>query len=274
MGQCKSSKFSGINEIAFCQETCLDLFSFYVEWNEKNQHRSMRQVLELLSSLLAKNPDESVRISTKAIILQKLLSIVTHQAAQPFVKPAFKALECFLSKGTFSTSELINSYREHIQRKDLLAGIHETTFDSEETALDHLVSEVFDWMILADISPAAGKFLVTLFKESRMAMAELQVNQTHSTILWQKWIRQGLNRQPDVLENVKNYLLPPLFKLDRPSSMEFLKDLNTWNTLLGIGSQELDAQALLQLSALEVGKKTGLVDEPSELFSFSPIHSC
>ncbi|RFU34981.1 hypothetical protein B7463_g1379, partial [Scytalidium lignicola] len=198
----------------------------------------MRQVLELTSSLISTNPDK---------------------AAQPWAKPSFKALECFLNKGTISTSELAASYQEHIQSARSHTSPEQVTF---ERTWDSLISEVFDWIVLADVSPAAGKFLVSLFRGLRTATVEAGSDQNESTVLWQKWIRQGLSKYPDAVENIKNYLLPPLFKLDRPGSLEFLKDLNSNYPLLGLGSQELDAQALLQLSALEIGKKAGLVEEP------------
>src|SRR5438045_9435172 len=57
--QCSKSSSTNVRKVAFSYSTCLDLFSFYVESNEKNQHRSMRQVLELLAKLMAQNSDES-----------------------------------------------------------------------------------------------------------------------------------------------------------------------------------------------------------------------
>jgi hypothetical protein len=62
------------------------------------------------------------------------------------------------------------------------------------------------------------------------------------------------------LESVKTYILTPLFSADRRSSLQFLKIYN---------EQSLEPTdvlsgdwALLRLAILEVGKKSGLVDEP------------
>ena len=68
--------------------------------------------MELVSSLIAKNPDATAVAAVKTSILSRNMAIVTHQAAQTLVKPAFKSLECFLGKGTISTAELINAYEK------------------------------------------------------------------------------------------------------------------------------------------------------------------
>lgn len=216
----------------------------------------MRQVAELLSSLIDKNPDQQTNTVVKTSILERSMSIVTHQAAQPLVKPAFKALECFLSKRTISPQELIDAYRHH--RRCTPVSATATT----ESAWDSLFAEVFEWMTLADISPATGKFLVTVFRELRSISDGNR--STNLTTSWQRWIREGLRKQPEALENVKNYLFPPLFKLDRPGSLLFLEDLNSQGSVFDMKDHEIDAQSLLQLAAIETGKKSGLIEEPSK----------
>jgi len=217
----------------------------------------MRQVVELLSSLIDKNLDQQTNIAVKASILERSMSIITRQAAQPLVKPAFKALECFLSKKTISTQELIKAYKRQHQAVSPLDNVDVTAFDTE---WDLLFSEVFEWMTLADISPAAGKFLVTTFRELRNTPGTTL--SMSSTASWQRWIREGLRKQPEALENVKNYLFPPLFKLDRPGSLQFLKDMNRQASVWEMKDHEIDAQSLLQLAAFETGKKSGLIEEP------------
>jgi hypothetical protein len=256
--QCKSAESSILRGTAFSERTCLSLFNFYIDWNEKNQHRSMRQVVELLSSLVAKNPDQQAGRAVKTTILQKSLSIITHQAAQPLVKPAFKALECLLSKRTICTQELIDAYEQN-----RTASSPSVTKDTEsETRWDPFFAEVFEWMTLPDISPAAGKFLVTVFRELRGNSDGVPLKNFTSS--WQRWIREGLSKQPEALENVKNYLFPPLFKLDRPGSLVFLEGLNTQSSVWDMKTREFDAQSLLQLAAIEVGKKSGLIEEPGK----------
>jgi hypothetical protein len=236
------------------------LFNFYVEWNEKNQNRSMRQVLELLSSLIARNPNELTSEAIKKAVLARNLSIITHQTAQSLVKPAFKVLECFLNKKTVTTKELLEAYKIYISEHGTS---HKTEIPSDASLWDSFILGVFDWMVLPDVSPAAGKFLVTLFKELKPAAGSSDEHLGDYSTLWQRWIRNGLAKDPSAFENVKNYLFPPLFKIDRPGSLAFLESLNRQRPISALQGQDVDAHSLLQLAAMDVGKKAGLVEEPS-----------
>ncbi|OBT50818.1 hypothetical protein VE04_08320 [Pseudogymnoascus sp. 24MN13] len=250
--QCRKSESPKLRDLAYSHETCRQLFDFYVEWNEKNQHRSMRQVLELLSSLISLNPNKEVSNGFKKESLERLLSIISHESAQPLVKPAFKVLECFVIKGTYNSSDLFEAYGH-------ISGDIEPTRESQ---WDKLVSEVFEWMSAPETCSAAAKFLVSLFGELKTSPIEGSEAAENYSIYWQRWIQQGLSKHPESLENVKNYLFPPLFKLDKPGSLQFLRNISANNAIDTVGNREVDSGATLFLSALEVGKKYGLVDDP------------
>ncbi|KAK0121786.1 hypothetical protein ONS95_010069 [Cadophora gregata] len=289
--QCMRSESSLVRDIIFAEKPCLDLFNFYIEWNEKNQARSMRQVMELISTMIAKNPSRDAKLAIRKAIVERDMSIVTHQAAQPLVKPAFKSLESLMGKGTISAQDLLDAYQErHVSLAHETASSNdidpETGFsatlkqemsiekghdnnDPEASSWDAFFCEMFEWMTYADISPAAGKFLVTVFRDLRTTSDKSGFSD-NSTASWQRWIRRGLGSNPEALENVKNYLFPPLFKLDRIGSLSFLADLSIQNSLEEFQSQNMDAQSLLQLSAMETGKKAGLVEEPDTI-EFSKV---
>ncbi|KAH6712398.1 HEAT repeat protein-like protein [Leptodontidium sp. MPI-SDFR-AT-0119] len=290
--QCMRSKSPLIRDTIFAEKPSLELFNFYIEWNEKSQARSMRQVIELISTMLAKNPTKETTLAIKKAIVEKDMLIVTHHAAQPLVKPAFKSLESFMGKGTINAKDLMDAY----QKTTTLEKIYETVLFNEgqpglnavsgasteisgesshialgpeQSSWDSFFSDMFDWMTYADISPAAGKFLVTVFRDLRTTSHNQGVSSSN-TASWQRWIRRGLGRNPEALENVKNYLFPPLFKLDRVGSLSFLEDLSRRSAAGDAQSQEIDTQSLLQLSAMETGKKAGLVEEPDTI-EFSKV---
>lgn len=220
----------------------------------------MRQILELVSSLINQNSSKEISKAIKDSILQRNLAIIGHRGAQPLVKFAFKSLESLLAKGTISTQELIDGYRseesKHSAPKEVSTGDVGLFWDS-------LIQESFDWMDLPDVSPAAGKFLVTVFRQLRTTDRSSVDGDDHA-ISWQRWIRKGLTKDPEALENVKTYLFPALFKLDRPGSLLFLDQLNNQKATSSDEVQEMDSHALLQLAAMEVGKKAGLLEDPSQ----------
>ncbi len=239
--------------------------------------------MELISTLIAKNRDEVITGAIKKAMLERSLSIITHQAAQPLVKPAFKSLESLMGKGTIHARDILDVYTRlaHSNRSHGVDGVappvHSAIIslqnepsantdgfrDGKASSWDNFFSEIFDWMTFADISPAAGKFLVTVFRDLRTTSRSMVIADS-STASWQRWISRGLSRHPEALENVKNYLFPPLFKLDRVGSLAFLGDLNKQSPVGTTQSQDIDAQSLLQLSAMDTGKKAGLVEEPGE----------
>jgi hypothetical protein len=255
-----------VQNVAFSYSTCLHLFSFYVEWNEKNQHRSMRQVLDLLVKLISQNPKKSIGKEIKHEMLHRLVSNITHESAQAFVKPAFKVLECFLSKSTISVTELLATHADSTFFKSSSGSHAQGT--THTTPRDSFVSAIFDWMSLPDTAPGAGKLLVTFFLVLRKHHLESALDDPDiHTTLWQRWILFGLAKHPECLENVKNYLFPPLFKIDRDGSLDFLRCLAQEADFQHLENQNLDAQTFLFLSAIEAGKKSGLVDESSKYIS-------
>lgn len=218
----------------------------------------MRQIIELVSTLINKNPDRATAKEVKSQILERNLLIITHRGAQPLVKPAFKSSESLLAKGTVSPTDIINSYASLQTLGDQAA---ENLNSSLEDLWTDFISICFRWMSFPDISPGSGKFLVTVFRDLRL---HDQAGDNRVSYSWQNWIQQGLNRDPEILENVKNYLFPPLFKLDRDGSLRFLQELNGANLNSSSDAAGLDAQALLYLAAIDAGKKSGLVQDASE----------
>jgi hypothetical protein len=65
------------------------------------------------------------------------------------------------------------------------------------------------------------------------------------------------------LESVKNYVLTPLFTADRRMSLELLQIYNQQSP--GHEDALLGDWALLRLAILDVGKKSGLVNEPGRV---------
>lgn len=214
----------------------------------------MRQVLELVSSLIATNPSREVALAVKSSVLKTTMAIIFHASAQPLVKPAFKSLECFLSKRTITPAALMEAFvaqNSHDKKSPI------------EPSWAAFFLEVFDWMTLPDTSPAAGKFCVTLFIAIERSQEPSPAGDSTEGAAWQHWIHDGLSRYPNSLESVKNHILSPLFKLDRTGSLAFLNQLNTRNDGTDANKKETGSDPLLHLAAIEVGKKSGLVEEAS-----------
>lgn len=257
---CAKSKQDSLTSWAFSEKTSHDLFNFFIEWNEKDQHRSMRLVLDLLTLLITQNPLQEAGDNVKMDLLHTMASIIGRQSTRPLVKSCITALSHLLTKSVLSLEDVAQMYQS--VRPDL----------AEQPAIilwQEWVAEIFRWMELTYVCPVAGKFLCILFSglykssPSRGCHGERTPLLDPTTI--RKWLETSLVANPGLLESIKNYFLAPLFKSDRALSIALLKELHHVQPEdTGARNDELDTAALLHLAALELGKKAAIVEEPRE----------
>ncbi|KAK4043957.1 putative death-receptor fusion protein-domain-containing protein [Parachaetomium inaequale] len=88
--------------------------------------------------------------------------------------------------------------------------------------------------------------------------------------VWRQWLQDALSQNPEILEDIKNYVLAPMFKTERDASLRLLEMFNRSQPLTAIDRDLTDQGLLLQLATLELGKKYGMVEEPSSSDNISP----
>ena len=252
--QSSKSSSQSLRSWAFSRDVTLKLLNFYIEWNESDNHRSMKLVLDLVPQLIKRNPDEEVTQSIKATILDSLMSIITGRSSKPLAKSAIKALDHFLTKGVFALDEIRTSYVA-LQQKE--ASIDE---------LEHwrsLLAELFTWMKIHFVCPTAGRFIMTLYRFLRQQSSE--TTEGFGIKTWNQWLLEALAEEPSLLESIKIYIFLPLFKADRGEALQFLNGMHQYEGVSASVNIDLALPVLLQLAAFETGKKVGLVEEPGEI---------
>ncbi|KAF5018056.1 hypothetical protein F66182_9980 [Fusarium sp. NRRL 66182] len=250
--QSTKSHSQNLRRWAYSRDVTIKLFNFYVEWNESDNHRSMKLVLDLLPQLIGRNPDEQAGQSNKNAILENLVSIVTGKSSKPLAKSAIKALDHLLTKDIVTLEEILSSYAAFQQK------------DASAKPLDlwkSLIFELFHWMRLHFVCPTAGRFIVCLYRGLRAQGQEAAAQLSIET--WHKWLLEAVSEEPSILESIKNYVFLPLFKADKAEALSFLKRMNEHEAVSAGDEIDLNLPALLQLAALEIGKKVGLVEEPA-----------
>ncbi|KAF4977485.1 hypothetical protein FZEAL_6004 [Fusarium zealandicum] len=249
--QASKSHSQALRSWAFSRHVITKLFDFYVEWNESDNHRSMKLVLDLLPQLIRRNPDETAAQSTKSAILDNLVSIVTGKSAKFLAKSAIKVLDHLLAKHIVTLDEIRTSYVALMEK------------GASSDALEvwkSFIFELFNWMRLHFVCPTAGRFIVCLYRGLRRQDQEKPTELDLET--WHKWLLEAVKKEPTILESIKNYIFLPLFKANKTEALGFLKRMNE-NEAVSAGAEiDLNLPALLQLAALEIGKRVGLVEEP------------
>lgn len=221
-----------------------------MDWNEYDHHRSMKLVLDLVAHLLTKNPSEQDAVATTKSLVHSLVAIILGKSTKPVAKSAMKTLEHFLVKKVVSAVEVRECYRS----------FNPTSKDCKTIDVwGSFMVDLFNWMRLHFVSPAAGKLILCIYRQLRQGADG--VDGTPSIEDWHSWLLEFLNREPEHLERVKNHVFLPLFTADRKEALVFLQRMAELKPVSGAAG--VDTPALLQLAVLEIGKKAGLVEEPA-----------
>ncbi|KAI1492500.1 putative death-receptor fusion protein-domain-containing protein [Biscogniauxia mediterranea] len=249
--QCSKSHTEPVRSFAFAETTALSLFNFFLEWNEQDTHRSMRLVLDFLAYSISRNPAQAVGVSIKARVLRESVSIITQKASRPSTKSAMVSLDHLVQKKIFFLCDIVGVYCD----------IYAISSDQQTNAWDAIIGRVFAWMEIQYVCPVAGKLLVTIFTSPWHKDDD---GSRHHPDAWHRFIYNGLNANPELLETIKHYIFVPLFKTDRDGSLRYLHHLSRMQKLTGKDSRGWDLNAMLWLAMLEAGKKIGVVGEPGQ----------
>lgn len=226
----------------------------------------MRLVLDVVSTLITQNPNARVREVLKAEFLSTLVSIISRRSMRPVVKSCISSLTMFLTKSVLTLEDLARQYGS--VRPDLAGGPIVMLWRE-------WVGEIFNWMELHYICPVAGKFLVVIFSNLFSQDSVADPGRTNSTgfdiNVLRQWLEAAISDNLDNLENVKNYMLANMFKSDRGLSIALLKELNNRGPEQRTNGAGEEVTALLHLAALEIGKKSSIVDEPSKYCILKPF---
>ncbi|KAG6004881.1 hypothetical protein E4U21_000657 [Claviceps maximensis] len=249
--QASTSNSEDLRQWAFSEDVVSKLFNFYIEWNESDNHRSMKLVLDVVAQSIRKNPNREDVSRTKKNILETLVSIVIGRSSKPVAKSAIKTVDHLLSKGVVTLGDITSTYL-HFQEE--LRG------SDNVQVWRNFMSQLFHWMKMHFVCPTAGRLAVTIYRYWRQ---DRSGDLIPSIEVWHQWLLDFLTEEPTLLESIKNYIFLPLFKADRAEALKFLRHMSKDRAVSTSTNMDMDIPALLQLAALETGKRIGLVEEPA-----------
>lgn len=194
----------------------------------------------------------------KGHILNTLVSIVARKSTTQLTKSGLQCLDHFLSKQAIRLEEIKVQY-------ELIQNIRDGT--GEYGPWREFVHELVSWMELSYVSPLAGKVIVHVFRgleKAYLENANAECATSFIADLGQSWLQDALEANPEILDDIKNYVLVPIFKQDKAAALRLLSAFNRQGSLSVIDQELTDQTLLLRLASLELGKRTGLVEEPSK----------
>ncbi|KAL2181602.1 putative death-receptor fusion protein-domain-containing protein [Thermothelomyces heterothallicus CBS 202.75] len=261
--QCAKSSDEALKRWAFTESLSKGLFHFYLEWYEHDPHRALRLVLDVLVVSSASNPCPETGRAVKGHILKTLISIITRKSTQQLTKSGLQCLDHFMNKRVLKLADIAAEYKKV---EPVVASL--PSLSLWKSFAFHL----FSWMELTYACPLAGKCLVHLFRGLITTSLDGGAAEPMGFTLdvWRQWLQDALARNPEILEDIKNYVLAPMFKTERDASLRLLEVFNRSQPLTTLRGDLTDQGLLLQLAALELGKKNGMVEEPSKSGGVSP----
>lgn len=248
MKRSAKSQSPSVREWAFSQEVVQKVFNNYVVWDDSDQRRSAKVLLDTVSQLLKDNPNHENASAITYAIVKDLMSVIRGTSKRPIIKAAIKACEHFLAKGILTLENLRMSFVDaSLQRSSI----------EKNNVWPIIFAELLQWTRVSTVCPLAGKFVVSLYNALR---AKGQGEFSLQVDTFKQWLLDLLGQDPAMLEPIKNYIFGPLFKGDRQEAFAFLRSLNLEQLTQ---SQDLDLNLphLFQLAALEAGKRVGFVEE-------------
>jgi len=216
-------------------------------------------VLDILVNSLSHNPCQEASFAIKEHLIETLVLIITRKYPKLMIKSGLQCLDYLFGKKTILVEDLVCKYKQLSPPfSDASAPLIWRT----------LTMHLFSWMDLSYISPLTGKSIIHIFR----GLCQVPDNTTPEVAgfpveMWLGWIQDALVRSPGILEDVKNYVLVPVFKTDKPTALILLQNYNRADSLAYPEHQSTDVEFMLQLATLDLGKRFGLVEEPSKLLS-------
>ncbi|KAJ9220006.1 hypothetical protein DTO169C6_7663 [Paecilomyces variotii] len=276
------SKNHETQEIALSKETWLSVFEVYVDRFEDAKPKPMKQVLNSLLKILAKYTDsgevEALLSRAGEIILP---SIITGEPRSR-LKVSLLSLEIFVRKNAISPYQLMNMVSNFLSThgdlwKPVFEQHHETWISGsvmngevsgEQYSITH-VARIFTLALLIratspEIASASGAVLASLLQKIKAALPSsenIYLDPTNSLPIWVAPTKQIMQRNMDALDTMSNHMLTPLFTVDSSGFRTFIDQLPVQILLSGDMTEAPLDQFTLLFSALQIGKKVGLVHE-------------
>ena len=238
-----------------------------------------------LGQMLSQNSDQVRKGEIYTHLSSRLSSIIFDQDAHSRVKPAFQALDYFLSKDLLPLSELLE-FTKLASGVDKpvqvvlhnLASVASANCPSGPVrrkpavivadlvlAASLFVSRCLQWIGYPDVAPAVGKTIVVFYDHIRQQPENdnFYYIQNGRTPIWVQPVIDSVEQYPETLDAFRQHLFPELFAL-RVSDIKSLLDTLGLDDFLGGALPDSMAKAQFLFSVLQVAKSLGYVRDIGE----------
>ncbi|CAO2651647.1 Nn.00g042170.m01.CDS01 [Neocucurbitaria sp. VM-36] len=216
--KCHATGIDYVHSAILDNSIWMRLLNIYLQRSDDAKGKSMRQMLLVLTAVVAK--DQGVRASElRKKATTTFLDIICQRQDRVKVKPALQGLAHFLLRDAVSTVELTEMYNG-LQQRSLM---EETDCASSQTVFKTFLA----WIVHHDTALSAGHLVKNFLLQARRLPDSNQ--EVHSTALLPLWIEpvvQTLHDWPDRIQEFKTHVFPHCFLPNIEEYMRFLSYLH------------------------------------------------
>ena len=214
--KCHATGIDHVRDAILDDSIWVRLFNIYLQRSDDAKGKSMRQMLLVLTAVIAK--DQSVR----ALELRKhasatFLDIICQRQDRVKVKPALQGLALFLLRDVASIAQLVTLFNELEQRSSL----KETGSATPQTVFKAFLA----WIVHHDTALSAGHLIKNFLLQARR-LSDSRPQATTDLPLWVVPVVQTLHDWPDRILEFKTHVFPHCFLPNLDEYMRFLSYLH------------------------------------------------
>ena len=282
LGLCNTAASPQLQGICRKLEILHRTLAFYISRAGDSKAKPMRHVLKTLLKLISIGPEgntEAYKDVSKFIqvaVLQCLKNMFPIESSSQ-AKASMMVLEAFLTTHIIEVSDIIYrincsivgaNYKATIDKVNFWVELEPARSVSSETlhvSFEILIAQVLYWVGFADVAPAAGRFLTSLFQALENGdRVKLELAQLPSlSSFWVIPLRKILQEEPEIMDAVTHHILPPLLRMNA-SGMGYLFNSLSYRNLVerDYGSIE-EADIRLCLSVLTIAEDMAMSESLS-----------
>jgi len=259
--QCAQVHDASLTDLVFASETLAGLFRIYIDHFDNGKSKAMKQVLNTMAKLLGK----TAAAHTVDTTTSRCLDLALKERDRTRAKPALHALTIFLSRNVLSVSQLVVLYASVVTGRNDPEGV----LRSINYYQADFISNLLTWIPVGDIAPTAGQ-LLSAVAANPLGTPPASSDSTSPIPVWAEPLVRGIEATPNAIHAFRFHAFPALFQPGIQVYVRFLEYLD-FRQLLGLttvdstNSDETrpndEIRRLVLLSALQVGKCSGLVQE-------------
>jgi hypothetical protein len=279
------SQHEGTRHLVRSSQAWLAVFEVYMNRFDEAKSKSMMQVLFSLVNILKHDQTDAQLIRSK--VVDATIPSLILRGSRSQLKASMLSIEVFIRKNVIRPTELImlvenwlvqNAQRwTHLLQEDCKAlSIDISQFTSKPRSDDSRGSAMEDtakvlalglvsWGRNLDFASPAGSALGAVFQSMQTSSREGNAEAQNLSSAWVAPVRHVVLQNMGTLEMMSNQILYPLFKVDPSGFNYFMHALPLKDILAGDMTHDSLPELTLLFSALQVGKKIGLVHEDCKL---------